>query len=298
MVFCRECGKKETRNLSIDTFTSVCQKCTTLKNAAAVQQGIPTEITDEAKLSDISFQQFKSWIQYVIQDTIQSEVQMAMQKCAKDIEAVKKDLGLEKEKVATLITKVNSLTTELTELKNEHVKTKKVGEENLKYLINLDRNSRKHNIMVFGLPEGKDLVFKDENGDEISRASDDNEKVSAVLDHLNSDISGVSHFHRLGKPGAEDKPRPVKVIFKAVTQAQIVLSNSKKLNEWEERIYVKADKTKSEANEFKRIGRRKEELLLQHPTTDPENPIVTLAKGVLKVNGTEVDRYNPIQSLF
>ena len=120
--------------------------------------------------------------------------------------------------------------------------------------------------------------------------------MSTVLSHLQSDVSEVSYFHRLGKLG--DKPRPVKVIFTSVSRAQAALSNSKNLNDWESRIYVKGDKTKSESEEYKRIGKRKSDLLLQHPTIDPQNPIVTLAKGVLKVNGTEVDRYNPIQSLF
>ena len=61
---------------------------------------------------------------------------------------------------------------------------------------------------------------------------------------------------------------------------------------------MKPDKSKKEAEEFKRIGNRKDELLKQHPTVDPANPIVKLEKGVLTVNGKEVDRYKPVQSLF
>ena len=88
-----------------------------------------------------------------------------------------------------------------------------------------------------------------------------------------------------------------------ITELQVksdmrIVNSAKKLNELDENIYVKPDKTKKEAEEFKRIGKRKADLLLQHPTTDPENPIVTLKKGVLRVNGVEVDRYNPVQSLF
>ena len=58
------------------------------------------------------------------------------------------------------------------------------------------------------------------------------------------------------------------------------------------------DKTKKETEEFKRIGERKDDLLLQYPTTDPQNPIVTSRKGVLKGNGTEVVRYNSALSLL
>ena len=73
---------------------------------------------------------------------------------------------------------------------------------------------------------------------------------------------------------------------------------AKILKNWESDIYVKPDKTKKEAEEFKQIGKRKADLLLQHPTNDPNNLIVTLTKGILRVDGTEVDKYNPIQSLF
>ena len=298
MVFCRKCGKKESRTLSIDKFTGKCQKCAAVAAAtgATHEQGEPVVIDENAKLSDIPFHQFKLWIQYVIKDTIQAELKTALEQCSKDIDTVKKDLGEEKQKVVTLTAQVNEMRTQVAELEKEQKKTKEVGEAHLKYLINLDRNARKYNIMIFGLPENDDLVIERDNEEETLRAANDDEKVSAVLSQLQSDISKTSNFHRLGKPG--DNPQPVKVYFFSPSQAQLALSNSKNLNEWEARIYVKADKTKSEAEEFKRIGKRKEELLLQHPTVDPDNPIVTLAKGILKVNGTEVDRYKTPQTLF
>ena len=299
MVHCRNCGKKETRTSTIYKFTGICQKCAAVAAAAAgatPQQGEPVAIDDNAKLSDIPFHQFKLWIQYVIKDTIQAELKTALDQCSKDIAAVKKDLGEEKRKVVTLTTQVNEMKTQVAELEKEQKKTKEVGEAHLKYLINSDRNARKQNVIIFGLPENDDLVVENEDEEDSVHAANDDEKVSAVLSQLQSDISKTSYFHRLGKPG--DNPRPVKVYFISQKEAQLALSNSKKLNEWEARIYVKADKTKSEAEEYKRIGKRKAELLLQHPTVDPDNPIVTLSKGILKVNGTEVDRYKTPQTLF
>ena len=303
-MYCKQCGKKETKNLSIDKFTGLCQKCSVAKQpatrgtdgAAANQQGESVEIDEDATLSDIPFRQFKAWIQFVIKDTIQAEAKLALDKCSKDIDAVKKDLGLEKQKVASLTTQVNELKTKVTDLEQEHKKTKEVGEANLKYLINSDRNARKHNVMIFGLLENDDLVIQNDAEEEIVRAVNDHEKVAAVLSHLESDISKTSYFHRLGAAG--DNPRPIKVYFNSMKEAQTAISNGKNLNQLKEKIYVKADKTKSEAEEYKRIGKRKSELLLQHPTVDPNNPVVTLAKGILKVNGTEVDRYKSPQTLF
>lgn len=296
-MFCRECGKKESQRLPIDKFTGLCQKCTeTLaQQAAAGSQNIPA-INDDATLSAITFKDFRLWMQSVIQNTVQGEIKAVLEKCTKDIEGVKKELAESKKDVANLTTKVNTLQNELAEITKENKDIKQTGVSNLKYLINSDRNLRKHNVMLFGVSENDDLVFKDNNGDESHRASDDDEKVAALLLHLESDTAELSYFQRMGKPNGN--PRPIKVILKSVMEAQKVILNSKKLNGLEMNIYVKPDKTKKEAEEFKRIGKRKAELLLQHPTTDPQHPIVTLTKGVLRVNGTEVDRYNPVQSLF
>ena len=63
-------------------------------------------------------------------------------------------------------------------------------------------------------------------------------------------------------------------------------------------IYIKPDKTKSEQNEFQPLGKKKEELLLKYPTVDKTNPRVTLKKGSLQVDGVEVDKYEPAQTLF
>ena len=97
----------------------------------------------------------------------------------------------------------------------------------------------------------------------------------------------------------DDKVRPIKVRFISPASVTSILTNSKKLSDSPDRkIYVKPDKSKSENTEFQRMGKRKEELLQQYPTENENEPRVTLVKGVLKLDGTEVDRYQPVQSLF
>ena len=298
MVYCRECGKKETQRLPVDKFSGVCSKCTeTLSNqaTAAGQNNVPV-IDDETTLSALTFKEFRLWMQTVIQNTIQGEIKAALDKCTKEIETVRKDLDESKKEVANLTTQVNTLKNEVAEITKENKNIKQTGDANLKYLINADRNLRKNNVMLFGVSETEELIFTNTDGVETHRASTDDEKVAALLFHLGSDTAELSYFQRMGKPSGN--PRPFKVILKSVMEAQKVITNGKKLNELDMNIYVKPDKTKKEAEEFKRIGKRKAELLLLHPTTDPQNPIVTLTKGVLRVNGVEVDRYNPVQSLF
>ena len=50
--------------------------------------------------------------------------------------------------------------------------------------------------------------------------------------------------------------------------------------------------------EFKRLGKRKEQLIQEYPTTDENNPRIILKNGVLSLDGNEIDKYKPIQSLF
>ena len=122
-------------------------------------------------------------------------------------------------------------------------------------------------------------------------------KICAILPRVKGERSQVSHYFRMGKESGE-KPRPIKIILKSVEHTREILKNSKNLNDLNLDIYLKPDKTKAESEEFKRLGKRKADLLKDHPTTDPRNPVVVLEKGVLRVNGLEVDRYKPIQSIF
>lgn len=104
---------------------------------------------------------------------------------------------------------------------------------------------------------------------------------------------------RLGKEG--EKPRPLKISFQTTEMANSVLKKAAKLSELKDvgiNVYVKPDKTKSEQNEFHRLGEKKKSLLLEYPTTEDNLPRVTLKKGLLMVDGVEVDKYQPVQTLF
>ena len=61
---------------------------------------------------------------------------------------------------------------------------------------------------------------------------------------------------------------------------------------------IKPDKTKAEVAEYKRLGKRKTELEGQYLTRDGDDKRVVLEKGVLKVDGVQVDEYKSTQSLF
>ena len=164
----------------------------------------------------------------------------------------------------------------------------------MKYLINVDRNSRRQHVIIFGVKEDETLKI----GDKTTVA--DLEKRDLIFEYLKLTDLLIIESIRLGKEET-GKPRPLKITFPTNKMASTVLKNSHKLNNLKAEgqvIYIKPDKSKSEVTEFQRLGKKKQELLKQYPTVDENNPRVILKKGSLKVDGVEVDKYQPVQSLF
>jgi hypothetical protein len=154
---------------------------------------------------------------------------------------------------------------------------------------------------MFGVKENEDITLG------TRTASSDAEKVELLIDFMGcgDDVERTDTF-RLGKV-TTDKPRPIKITFPNKDMAFLLLSKAVKLKELkdliDQNIYCKPDKSKSEQAEFQRLGKKKEELLTQYPTPvteegTPGPPRVILEKGTLKVDGTEVDRFAPPQTLF
>ena len=169
---------------------------------------------------------------------------------------------------------------------------KAVGQNNLKYLVNLDRNIRREHIIIFGVPEeGTDLEANDVT------AKTDVEKCDFILRHIEVPMDNVHPF-RLGQPTA-GKVRPIKLKCTSSSIVGPILKASKKLKDLpNQTIYIKPDKTKAEVTEYQRLGKRKAELLLQYPVAEGEEQRVVLEKGILKVDGVQVDEFKSSQSLF
>ena len=212
-----------------------------------------------------------------------------------EIDNVKSELTSVKKELVDAKHEIGTLKKENVKINESLEDTNAMSENNLKYLTNLDRNSRRFNVIIFGVPEDNNLEFATENGVNVS-AKNDVDKVSAVIEYLESDKEKIVNMHRLGKKG--EKSRPIKVSFLSVASARLALDNSAKLDALKIKVYVKADKTKAEMEEFKRLGKRKYDLQQQYPTDKGEISRVTLSKGVLSLDGNEVDRYKPIQSIF
>ena len=108
----------------------------------------------------------------------------------------------------------------------------------------------------------------------------------------------IKEMIRLGKPS--ENIRPLKVVLGEKEIAFSILQQSKELKKVLDTVYIKPDKTKKEREEFDRLLKKKEALKVQYPVEEGENvpPRVVLKKGILSVDGGEVDRFKSPQTLF
>ena len=165
-----------------------------------------------------------AWVS-VIQQT--SEINTVIENT--EVNRARKDVIDMKQKVQSLQSEPTTLKTELSGLSKEYKNTNETCEDNLKYLINSDRNTRRHNLMSCDVPEREELVLDGEYDDDSFRASTDNEKVHAISSRLGYDMNEVTQFFRLGKEG--EKPRPLKIVLKSVDHARQILTHSKNLSD-------------------------------------------------------------------
>ena len=112
-----------------------------------------------------------------------------------DLQSTKSALGGTTKDVANLKKEINDfkrstndgITNGVTRVNNmeaEMKKQKTVSDNNLKYLINLDRNERRRNVILFGVPEENNVLKIEENV-----ASSDHEKIELILNYIGVSIS-------------------------------------------------------------------------------------------------------------
>ena len=299
---CTQCNKKGTQQRIINQESTICNECTD-KNANP-----PPPINPDLMLSELSVRDFSTWfkqeLKQEIDDVIQKKVEKATKKIEKDLEATKKTLTKATTDITELKTKVGSLTKTLAETKKERDELKTTGANNLKYLINLDRNVRRSNVILLGVPEDRDLVI---GGNE---AEGDEEKINALLNHIGvkDRVEIVSQF-RLGKKrvleegeeeddDVEEQKRPIKIILKNSEMASLITSNAKLLRPLDQKIFFKPDKSVKEREEFQRLLKKKNEKMIEHPTEEGAVSRVVLKQGILTVDGVEIDRYKTPQTIF
>ena len=172
----------------------------------------------------------------------------------KDVVNLQKDLKETRKSLKEAEKTITTLHRQVHDLQDKSVVNNQVSKENLKYLINHDRNVRKHNILVMGLKEQSPLIVNE------TEATTDEDKLALIINYL--EVTGsirVAKMFRLGKQG--ENPRPLKVMFQDEKIPSQILSKCKNLKNLSDiNVYIKPDRTASERKEYDRLSRKKRDL--------------------------------------
>ena len=232
---------------------------------------------------------------------IRDEYTSLIKPLQEEVQKLKTELGTIKTKLSSAQTEITELNSKLKTLHSNCEDEKKVTADNLKYLINHDRNYRQQNLIILGVPEIPTLGNVE--------FESDNHVVNHLLEMVGVDEEvALLEVFRLGKkPVAVDdededggRPRPIKVRLSDKYSVSTAIKNSKNLKDQfgQLKIFIEPDKTKKERDEYSRLGKNKKDLMEKYPTPEGGQPRVILNKGKLLVDGAEVDHFRSIQSLF
>ena len=342
---CNHCRKKATarRVLSSECLCGDCEKVVREQEEeiAAIKSRLDGEETDlikdiakdevtvgstdfwgnMKKLLDTKFDNFEQTIAVKLNQKIKEEVKVHVEKETADIRkelvAQKKESKKLSDEVIVLKSKLEDTITKLNSVEKSHIDNGTVTKNNLKYLVNTDRNRRAHNIIIFGLEEKVPLKILEIEGvyqelnefceedknivdENIKWLHTDEEKVLGILKYLGiPQASNSTHLSESIRMGRVEGKRSLKIVFTNTDIARKIIAAAPKLKSAKKlQIFIKPDKTKGEREEFSRLLQRKKELMDTHPPIGGNQSRISLTKGILKVDGVQVDEFKPPQSIF
>jgi len=130
----------------------------------------------------------------------------------------------------------------------------------------VDAKDRSKNIIVFGVAEDRSAVVW-------------RQTVDAALRHVTGSDIDVVDMYRIGR-FVDSKVRPIVVTLRSAWDRRIILSNCRKLKDFEGRVFIVPDEEPDVRRQkvFDRIKKRAER----------EGKLVVVANGVLSVDGVNV----------
>ena len=155
MPFCTQCGEKSTMQNRLKD--NVCRACRDKGDDGVEESDVDVNIDEDTTMNEIRFGDLKNWfkteLRSSIKDIVKQEMTTQLDEIKKEIKEVKKVSHETEKTAASNSTKVANLEEELKTLKTTQKEEAAISRNNLKYLINLDRNERRQNIIMFGVPE-------------------------------------------------------------------------------------------------------------------------------------------------
>ena len=223
------------------------------------------------KLLDAKFNNFE----LKFKDTILKEVKQITEPIQRSVN----DLKAENKELRTQVTTLKAKTKEQDEKLD---KVEKALREHHKTLVRSDKDARGKRLILAGVPEAETPI----NG---VNAKDDDSKVKEIINILGvGEISLVSS-RRIGKKdqGVDDRPRYILLEFASYKDRNLIKKNGAKLKEREDSksFFIKADLSKKERGEYKRLYDLKKNLEEQDPAK-----AVRIEYGKLYVDDTIVDQ--------
>ena len=174
--------------------------------------------------------------------------------------------------------------TKIKNLEEKNDKLKKVVIKQQSQIAIQEKNIRLRNVVIGGLDEEKTITVNE------NTASTDNEKVKLILNALNLSNIDFVRCRRTGNQdqGPQRRPRFLIVEFSKQSDRNAVKAGGSQLQGIPDLkgIRIKADLTKDERAEYKRLYDLRDELTKNYP-----GKVAIVDRGVLKLDGQEVDKY-------
>ena len=170
---CVQCGRPETKNRSVDAQYH-CDDCR--KNVPQIRE---LNIGDASNLSDVSFGQFKTWLNTTLKLAFQEELNKHVENLKTEIKAVNSELLATKKELTAEKNRVTEQKKTIDNLSKDVIELKQSMKDMTKYLVNVDRNSRQHNAILFGVPED-DLLLRQDGLEDVV-ANTDSQKVKELF---------------------------------------------------------------------------------------------------------------------
>ena len=178
-------------------------------------------------------------------------------------------------------------------LEKDNILMKDILNKQHSYIARQDKLVRSKNLIISGLSEKDALEFHG------NVAETDQQKVELILQAMNKDETEFVHCRRVGNEdqGHEGRGRFLLIEFlnqaerNAVRKAGEILSSLDELKH----LRLKADLTKEERDEYKRLYAAKDAMVEAHPE---ERATIRIDKGKLMVGEREVDRIKHSTKLF
>ena len=212
----------------------------------------------------------------------------------KDSEATKSSVKQMDTDLKNTTQRITASETKIRNLESNNEKLKTVITKQQSLLVKQDKNTRLKNVIVAGLSENESLCH---NGDE---ATTDEEKLNLIFNYLKAPSLHHIEFvrcHRIGNPdqGPSNLPRFLLIEFKNQDDRNKVKTAGTNLKDIPalKHIRIKADLTKAERDEYKRLYDLKDKLCEDYPTAT-----VVIEKGTVKLNGEVVDKYKTPTTIF